>query len=203
MTMGVRWLVALMALVPVQARADRPAVAVLAGTGLRNVWLGASEDQAPAVVTTIAARINAQVAIGMHGAFSYQDGSRSSSGNSSSSAQQWNILPTDLALALQYEEGRIAVAPWVGGHFSRYRFDETDCYGMSPPPRCSNTHVLQWTADFVSYGLTASYDISPPCVTRRLALFLDVQNGNGRFPCGADASSCRYSAATIGLAFRQ
>jgi hypothetical protein len=186
-----------------------PKLAILVGPGLRKAWLHnddvypASHDQTLGALTaTIAYRVSSHVALGVHAGAARSSDQLQEDGNTSSQSQSWNVAAVDLAIAVQYEEDRFTLTPWLGRHFSRFHEDDTQC---SHPPRqvesCRSSHVTEWTSDFASYGLTASVMLAR---NMPIAVFVDLQTGTGGAVLGPQGQpGFHYSAATFGVAYRR
>src|SRR6267142_4825606 len=92
---------------------ESPKLAILVGPGLRLAWLHndsaypPSRDQTLGAVTaTIGYRVSSHLAFGLHAGATRSSDQSHEDGNISSHSRTWNVFSVDLAIAVQYDEGR-------------------------------------------------------------------------------------------------
>ncbi|HEY6180156.1 MAG TPA: hypothetical protein VIX73_37200 [Kofleriaceae bacterium] len=188
---------------------DPPRLGILVGLGARQAWLrpefGSSEEQTlVGVTTTSALRLTSCLGLGVHVGGARSTGHLYNAGTVRNwDDHNWSVLALDLAVAAQCQLGRFIVSPWLGRHFSRRRAEDSYCIFLTLPsttPTCMNSRATEWTSDFMSYGITASFAVFPDFP---LALFLDVQSGSRGAVLGPESKPrYDYKAATFGVAYR-
>jgi hypothetical protein len=199
-------LATMLALAPAAAHADPthepPKLEILAGPGVRTQWLHGDMDSGsgvrmlPSLAATVAYRISTHLALGIHA-----NATRSSDQEfNADETIKWSVLSVDLAVAMPYEWNRFTVTPWLGRHLTRYHDDGTLCTLSQHVYECPHYHHTEWTNDFTSFGLTASF---LPVRSVPVAVFLVLQAGIGRTPYDTSDPRFYYSAATLGLAYQR
>lgn len=207
-----RMLVLVLAILPelgTTARAqtqEPPTMAILVGPGIRKAWLErpggypTADQVLPAIVATIGYRVSQHASVGTHGSIARFSDHEDFAGSMDFETEDWNVIATDVGVAASYEEDRFTVTPWVGRHFSRRQHDSEFCTFRNGT-RCSDTHITEWTSDYLSYGLIASV---VPLREIPVAVFIDLQGGTGGAVLGPETMPrYSYSALTIGVAYRR
>ena len=140
-----------------------------------------------ALGATVAYRLPYHLAIGVHGAASWRRYKSSWQGTVSGQEDSYRAIPIDVALAVQYEPGRIlnrevSFTPWLGRRFTRLSTAEASCVQRNFPTvtwTCGTPMTTAgWRSQETMAGLTAAIDVLGPGPDR-LAVFLDAQLGAG------------------------
>lgn len=186
---------------PSGAATPAPArLAILAGLGLRETWLRNDREYPEtetrthgALAATLAYRVSEHLAIGVHASAARTTAQHEFIGNTTSERASSSALGVDLAIAVQYEEGPFAIAPWLGRHVSRLHEDVETCGGPRTGVICTSSSATDWTSDFTSWGLTASV---LPYRRAPVAVFLVLQTGTGGARLTPGGPGYEYAAAS-------
>lgn len=183
---------------PVVAAAEPAPIAVLVGPEVRvplsDPDIGYNfrvpdDGSAPvgALGATVAYRLPHHLAIGVRGAASWRRYKSALQGTVFGQEDSYRAIPIDVALAVQYEPGRIlnrevSFAPWLGRRYTWLSTAEAACTQRNFPTvtwTCGTPMTTTaWRPHETMAGLTAAIDVLGPGPDR-LAVVLDVQLGAG------------------------
>lgn len=193
---------AAVAVASVPAMASAGPVALTIGTGMRGHLSVPEPDILPldenapggevvgALIGTLALRLPLGFAIGVHGGASWRSYRSAALGDLRSASREFDLIPVDVGVTLEYALGRAWISPWIGRHYTRRTVSMTTCEFSTVIPSCSSDKATEWTNDRMSVGVTAGIDawISGP---HRVGVFVDLQTGTND-----------YSAISIGASYR-
>jgi hypothetical protein len=196
-----------------------PRIGVLAGIGVREVWLRNTHELpygraanvyethfAPTVV--VGYRLNNRLLVGVRGSGARgTEGAYDEDANNWSYHDKWSMFSLDLGVAAQITAAPVTVSPWIGAHLTRADVRTDDCGRVGTSFPCTKSHDVGWSTDFASFGVTVSFELPIPNVPS--AVYVELQTGLGSAvvePSGieyAEDIRYRYTAVTFGLAFRR
>jgi hypothetical protein len=150
-----------------------------------------------ALGATIAYKISPRIAIGVRSGISWRKYSTRTVPSFEAFRDSFSEIPVDVALAMQYEPGRLGtltayVMPWFGKRFTRVSKSEVYCLVTRGSFACNpSVNHVQWHSTGNVLGLTTGLDIIQGSAGQ-VAIFVEAQL--------ADRGG---SAVGFGFAFRR